>query len=227
VRARWWNSIGLSGDNVQMRRHENDELAHYAKEGAGCFDVEYRFPFTHPGFGELEGVADRTDYDLKKHQEYSGAKLEFFDQDRNERYLPHVIEPSAGLSRGVLALICEAFTPTPERKGSKYVMNFHPRIAPIQAAVFPLVAKDGMPDVAQKLYDELRTTYATQLDVKQSIGKRYARMDEAGTPFCFTIDGDTLSDQTVTVRHRDSGEQERIAVDRVRSFLDERIGSQS
>jgi len=224
VRKNWWKSVGLTDANLQMREHENEELAHYAKSGCGCFDVEYRFPFTAPGFGELEGVADRTDFDLKQHEEYSGAKLKYFDQERNEHYFPYVIEPSGGLSRGVLALLCEAFTPTPDRKGSKYVMKFHPRMAPIQAAIFPLVNKDGMPEVARKVYDELRTRYAIQFDVKQSIGKRYARMDEAGTPYCFTIDSDTLADQTVTVRERDTASQERIGLDRIGAYLAEHIG---
>jgi glycyl-tRNA synthetase len=224
IRKNWWKTIGLTDTNLQMREHENEELAHYAKSGCGCFDVEYRFPFTAPGFGELEGVADRTDFDLKQHEECSGAKLKYFDQERNEHYFPYVIEPSAGLSRGVLALLCEAFTPTPDRKGSKYVMKFHPRMAPIQAAIFPLVNKDGMPEVAQKVYDELRTKYAIQIDVKQSIGKRYARMDEAGTPYCFTIDSDTLADQTVTVRERDTAAQERIGLDHIGAYLAEHIG---
>ncbi len=239
TRKNWWHSIGLTGDNIQMREHAKDELAHYAKEGCGCFDVEYRFPFTAPGYGELEGVAHRSNFDLSQHQEHARAKLEYFDQeaqvkakeeglpkeeiDRISKYLPHVIEPSAGLSRGVLALLCEAFTPTPERKGSKYVMKFHPRMAPIQAAIFPLVNKDGMPEKAQKLYDELRAQYTVQFDVKQSIGKRYARMDEAGTPYCFTIDSDTLEDDTVTVRERDTAEQARIGIDKVGEYLKDRI----
>lgn len=223
IRKNWWKTIGLTDANLRMREHENEELAHYAKSGCGCFDVEYRFPFTAPGFGELEGVADRTDFDLKQHEDYSGAKLKYFDQEHNEHYFPYVIEPSAGLSRGVLAVLCEAFTPTPDRKGSKYVMKFHPRMAPIQAAIFPLVNKDGMPEVARKVYDELRTRYAIQFDVKQSIGKRYARMDEAGTPYCFTIDSDTLADQTVTARERDTAAQERIGLDHIGTYLAERI----
>jgi glycyl-tRNA synthetase len=221
-RKGWWQSIGLGDDNLLLRSHGAEELAHYAKDGCGTFDIEYRFPFTAPGFGELEGVAHRSNFDLKQHQEHARLKLEYFDQERDERYLPHVIEPAAGLSRGVLALICEAYTPDPERP-SKVYMKLHPRMAPIKAAVFPLVNKDGMPEVAQKLYADLRTRYATQLDVKQSIGKRYARMDEAGTPFCFTVDADTLTDQTVTVRHRDSLQQERIGLDRVPAFLAEHI----
>ena len=223
VRKNWWQRLGLQADSLSLRSHESDELAHYAKEGCGTFDIEYRFPFTAPDFGELEGVAHRTDFDLVQHQKCSGTKLEYFDQERNTRYLPHIIEPSAGLTRGVLALICEAYTPDPERP-SKVYLKFDPRIAPVKAAVFPLVNKDGLPEIAAKLFADLRETYPTQFDVKQSIGKRYARMDEAGTPYCFTIDSDTLQDQTVTVRHRDSLEQERIGIDKVRRFLDERIG---
>ncbi|MBI1367370.1 MAG: glycine--tRNA ligase [Planctomycetes bacterium] len=225
-RYKWWQSIGLTSDNLQLREHDKDELSHYAKEGAGVCDVEYRFPFTSPGYGELEGVAHRSDFDLRAHANACGKgdKLMYFDQERNERYFPHVIEPSAGADRGTLALICEAFTPTPERSGSKFVMNFHPRMAPIKAAIFPLVNKDGMPEVADKLYQSLKKKYVCQIDAKQSIGKRYARMDEAGTPFCFTIDGDSLTDQTVTVRHRDTAHQERIAIDKVHAFLAEKIG---
>jgi glycyl-tRNA synthetase len=225
-RKDWWRKVGLGDENLFLRRHEADELAHYAKTGCGTFDIEYRFPFTHPGYGELEGVAHRGDFDLSRHQEFSGTKLEYFDQERNARYLPHVIEPAAGLSRGVLALICEAFTPDPSRP-SGVVMKFHPRVSPIKAAVFPLVAKDGMPEVATRLYRELRERFTVQLDVKQSIGKRYARMDEAGTPFCFTVDGDTLRDGTVTVRHRDTQAQERLALDRVSEFLRQGIDPDS
>lgn len=221
-RAGWWKSLGLGSDNIQHRKHDSDELAHYAKEGCGTMDIEYRFPFTAPGFGELEGVAHRSDFDLRNHQESSKTKLSYFDAESKERFIPHVIEPSAGLSRGVLALLCEAYTPDPERP-SKVYMAFHPRIAPIKAAIFPLVAKDGMPEKAQKIYDGLRTRYPVQFDVKQNIGKRYARMDEAGTPYCFTVDSDSLSDDTVTVRHRDTLQQERIAADQVLRYLSDKI----
>ena len=224
-RYRWWQSVGLAGDNLTLREHDPDELAHYARDGAGTCDVEYRFPFTAPGFGELEGVAHRTDFDLRQHAAHSRLehKLQYFDQARNERYFPHVIEPSAGADRGTLALLCEAYTPDPERP-SKVYMKFTPRMAPIKAAVFPLVAKDGMPETAERLYQRLRRRYAIQFDVKQNIGKRYARMDEAGTPYCVTIDGDTASDQTVTVRERDSATQQRMPIEAVESFLDEKIG---
>ncbi|MEM0982885.1 MAG: glycine--tRNA ligase [Planctomycetota bacterium] len=228
-RMKWWQDHGLAGENLILREHDQDELAHYAKEGAGTSDVEYRFPFTAPGFGELEGIAHRSNYDLAAHQKHSGVKLEYFDQERNERYIPHCIEPSAGLDRGVLAALCEAYTPDDSRP-SKVFMKFHPRLSPIKAAVFPLVNKDGMPEIAEKLTAELRRKFGAggfiESDPKQNIGKRYARMDEAGCPFCFTVDSDTLQDQTVTVRHRDDPRaQERIALDKVADVLAERIAA--
>ncbi|HET6339032.1 MAG TPA: glycine--tRNA ligase [Polyangiales bacterium] len=221
-RTKFWQDLGLSSANLNLRAHDRDELAHYAKEGVGTFDIEYRFPFSAPGFGELEGVAHRVDYDLRQHQEFSGVKLSYFDAEKNERYLPHVIEPAAGLSRGVLALICEAYTPDPARPSQVY-MKFHPRVAPVKAGVFPLVQKEGMPEVAEKLFRDLRKKHVVQYDPKQAIGKRYARMDEAGTPFCITIDGDTLKDQTVTIRDRDTLTQDRVAIDKVAAFLDEKL----
>jgi glycyl-tRNA synthetase len=224
TRRKWWNSVGLTSANLQVRKHEQDELAHYAKEGAGTVDIEYRFPFTFPGFGELEGVAHRSDFDLKAHQQHSKTNLSYFDTDTQQRFVPHVIEPAAGLSRGVLALLCEAYTPDTTRPSQVY-MKFHPRLAPVKAGIFPVVNKEGMPEIAQKLYDELSKSYPCQVDMKQTIGKRYARMDEAGTPYCFTVDGDTLQDQTVTVRHRDTQAQERIALDKVKDFLRDKIGA--
>jgi glycyl-tRNA synthetase len=233
-RMDWWESLGLAGENLRIYDTPKKDLAHYA--GAGS-DVEYRFPFTAPGFGELEGIAHRGDYDLTQHQKHSGAKLDYFDTDRGEllpngskkgeRYMPHCIEPAAGLDRGVLAVLCEAYTKD-ESRPSPEIMRFHPRLAPIKAAVFPLVNKDGMPEVAEKLHEDLSKRFAKtgfiETDAKQSIGKRYARMDEAGCPFCFTIDGDTLKDQTVTVRDRDTGGQQRIGLDKVVGFVAERLG---
>lgn len=241
ARFAWWQSIGLSSANLQLREHDKDELAHYAKAGAGTSDIEYKFPFTDPGFGELEGIAHRADFDLKAHAQHSGLgdKLKYFDQelqlklqaagvpkeeiDKQVKYFPHVIEPSAGADRGTLALLCEAYTDDPGRP-SGVVMKFHPRMAPIKAAIFPLVDKDGMPEIAQKIYADLRKTWNVQIDNKQNIGKRYARMDEAGTPFCLTVDTQTLQDQTLTVRHRDTLQQERIAISNVRQFLADKIG---
>jgi len=236
-RMQWWKDIGLDGDNLILREHESDELAHYAKDGAGTSDVEYRFPFTAPGFGELEGIAHRSDYDLRQHKQHSGAKLEYFDptrgepakngQPKGERYLPHVIEPSAGLDRGVLAVLCEAYT-RDESRPSPEIMKIHPRLAPIKAAVFPLVKKDAMPEKATALLTHLRSRFAhlgtIEYDEKQSIGKRYARMDEAGCPLCFTIDGRTLEDDTVTVRDRDTGDQRRVALDKAGDTLATALG---
>jgi glycyl-tRNA synthetase len=224
TRYDWWCSLGLAGKNLRLRDHDQDELAHYAKDAGGCCDVEYAFPFAGTkGFGELEGIAYRSDYDLRQHQKVSGAKLEYFDQEKNERYLPHVIEPAAGLTRGLLAVLCEAYT-VDESRPSPELMRFHPRLAPIKAGVFPLVNKEGMPEVAEKIYRDVRAHVGpAQFDAKQSIGKRYARMDEAGTPFCITVDGQTLADQTVTVRARDTGAQERIGVDHVVGYVAERV----
>jgi glycyl-tRNA synthetase len=236
-RMNWWKSLGLASANLIMREQGREELAHYAKEGAGTSDIEYRFPFTAPGFGEIEGVAHRADFDLATHQKHARAKLEYFDAERGEllsnggrkgeRYLPHVIEPSAGLDRGVLAVLCEAYKEDPSR-ASPEMLLLNPRLAPIKAAVFPLVQKEGMPEIAVNLHRELSAKYARhgfiEHDPKQAIGKRYARMDEAGCPYCFTVDGDTITHQTVTARDRDTGAQERIAIDRVSQYLGERLG---
>jgi glycyl-tRNA synthetase len=233
-RMEWWKSLGLGGDNLILREHDPDELAHYSKATS---DIEYRFPFTAPGFGELEGIAYRGNFDLTQHQTHSGVKLEYRDTARGDllpngsrrgvAYLPHVIEPSAGLDRGVLAILCEAYTKDESRPSPEF-MKFHPRLAPIKAAVFPLVDKDGMPEVAEKLHATLKQRFGRlgmiETDAKQSIGKRYARMDEAGCPFCFTIDGDTLKDQTVTMRDRDTGTQSRMHIDQVPAFLADKLG---
>lgn len=216
VRHQWYVGLGLKSEMLVLREHEGKELAHYAK---GCADVEYDFPF---GVSELEGVANRTDYDLKAHIAKSGKDLSYFDDQRKERFVPYVIEPSGGVDRSVLAFITEAYT-VDENRASPEFMRFHPRLAPIKAAVFPLVAKDGMPEVAEPIYKELRKEYACQYDSKQSIGKRYARMDEAGTPCCFTIDGQTKVDGTVTVRNRDDASQERIDKSRCGEYLRDQL----
>jgi len=218
-RLRWWEEMGLKKSN--MFRHDigDGDRAFYS---AATVDIEYKYPFTDPNFGELEGVAYRTDYDLKRHQEYSKVNLEYMDQEAKTRYLPHVIEPAAGLTRGVLALLCEAYQ-YDESRASPEWLKLKPSLAPIKAGIFPLVNKDGMPEVAEKLYLELRQSYICQYDAKQSIGKRYARMDEAGTPFCIVIDGETLNDQKVTIRDRDTTQQERVGLDKVKAYLAEKL----
>jgi glycyl-tRNA synthetase len=202
--------------------YDRDELSHYAKAGEGTIDVEYKFPFTWPDFGELEGIAHRCDFDLTQHEKHSGVKMEYFDDINQKRFIPHVIEPASGLTRGVLTLLAEAYTVDASRPSGMY-MKFNPSMAPVKAAILPLVNKDGLPEIAQKLYMSCRKKFATELDIKQNIGKRYARNDEIGTPFCITIDTDTLSDHGATIRHRDTMQQERVALDKIESFVAEKI----
>jgi glycyl-tRNA synthetase len=230
-RMKWWRSLGVASDNLRFRDHEQDELSHYSKM---TVDIEYKYPFTAPDFGELEGIAHRGCFDLTQHQQHSGQRLDYFDQElqlklkeqgvsdeevkARSRYIPNVIEPASGLTRAVLVLLCESYAEDASRPSPIY-MKFDPKMAPIKAGIFPLVNKEGMPEVAEKLYLDLRTKFMCEYDPKQSIGKRYARMDEIGTPFCFTIDGQTMEDQTVTVRERDSLKQERIAIGQVEVYL--------
>jgi glycyl-tRNA synthetase len=235
-RMRWWESLGIKQANLRFRDHPPEELAFYSK---ATVDIEYLYPFTAPDFGELEGIAHRGDYDLSQHMKHSGQRLDYFDQElqvklkdqgaspeevkSRSRYTPNVIEPASGLTRAVLVLLCEAYRREPGRQGTEEILSFKPRFAPIKLGIFPLVNKDGMPDVAEKLYLELRQQFTCEFDEKQSIGKRYARMDEIGTPYCVTVDGQTKEDQTVTLRHRDTMQQERVAIDKVRAFLTERL----
>jgi glycyl-tRNA synthetase len=217
-RYEWYLGLGLSKERLHLREHEKDELAHYA---AGCSDIEYDFPF---GTSELEGIANRTDFDLKRHTQFSGKELMYFDDQTREKYTPYVIEPSAGVDRGALAFLCEAYTEEEVKGETRIVMKFHPRIAPIKAAILPLVNRDGMPEFSEKLFHELRKRYNVFYDDKGAIGRRYRRQDEAGTPFCFTVDGQSKEDGTVTVRDRDTMSQERISAEKISEFLAEKLG---
>lgn len=236
-RMKWWLSLGIKQENLKFRDHESDELAHYSK---ACVDIEYRYPFTAPDFGELEGIAHRGSFDLTQHQQHSGAKLDYFDQElqlklkesgaspedvkAKSRYIPNVIEPASGLTRAVLVLLCEAYTVENRAGVEKFeFFKFKPQFAPIKCGIFPLVNKDGMPEVANKLYMELRTKFTCEYDAKQSIGKRYTRMDEIGTPFCVTVDTQTLTDQTVTIRERDTLSQERVHLDKVQAYIQAKL----
>src|SRR6478672_3295847 len=234
-RMKWWRSLGVKESNLRLRDHEQDELSHYSKM---TVDIEYLYPFTAPDYGELEGIAHRGCFDLTQHQTHSGQKLDYFDQElqlrlkeqgaspeeikEKSRYLPNVIEPASGLTRAVLVLLCEGYAEDPSRPSPVY-MKFDPKMAPIKAGIFPLVNKDGMPEVAEKLYMDLRTKFMCEFDPKQSIGKRYARMDEIGTPYCVTIDGQTLKDQTVTIRERDTQQQQRVSLDSVEAYMTDRL----
>jgi glycyl-tRNA synthetase len=219
----WYISLGMRRDNLHLREHEKSELAHYA---AGCADVEYDFPF---GRSELEGIANRTDFDLRQHMELSGKDLRYFDDQESDpearRYLPHVIEPSAGADRGTLAFLCDAYSEDEVGGEPRTVLKLHPRLAPVKAAVFPLVKKDGMPEKALELYRQLKKRFNVFYDEKGAIGRRYRRQDEAGTPFCITVDGDTLSAGSVTVRERDSCEQVRVGASELVQFLADKLGS--
>lgn len=205
ARLKWYISYGIKSRNLQLREHEQDELAHYAK---GCADVEYLFPF---GWSELEGIANRTDFDLKRHSEASGKSLAYFDEETKTHYFPYVIEPAAGADRATLAFLIDAYDVEGEGKNARTVLRFHPAIAPIKAAVLPLVKRDGMPEKAEKIFkDLLENSIKSFYDHTSSIGRRYARQDEAGTPFCITVDSQTMEDDTVTIRERDSRNQYRI-----------------
>jgi glycyl-tRNA synthetase len=249
-RFQWYVGLGLASDKLRLREHDPEERSHYS---CGTADIEYAFPFLPPGkFGELEGIAHRGDFDLRSHAEGklvhqdskdpnsplvveqgpdgkpkykgSGKDLSYFDEVTRERYVPHVIEPSAGADRATLAFLCEAYQEdtAPDENGKpqeRVFLKLHPRLAPVKAAVFPLVKKDGMPEIAQQLYRELKREFNVFYDDKGAVGRRYRRQDEAGTPFCFTIDGQTLQDQTVTIRFRDTLEQRRLPLKEVAAEL--------
>jgi glycyl-tRNA synthetase len=230
-RMEWWQSFANNPDKFRYRSHEKDELAHYAD---ACYDIEYEYPW---GFDELEGVASRTDYDLKKHAEHSGAKLSFFDQQKQDpetgkngwRYTPFVIEPAAGATRGLLVYLLDAYheETVPDAEGnesSRVVMKLHPRLAPMKAAVLPLVKKEGLPEIAREIVsDFFKAGINTRYDEQHSIGKRYRRHDEAGTPYCITVDGQTKEDGTVTIRDRDTMHQERISKDQALQVVRNRL----
>jgi glycyl-tRNA synthetase len=216
-RFAWYTDLGIRREKLRMRPHAANELAHYAK---ACVDVEYEFPF---GWSELEGVANRTDFDLKRHQEYSGKSLVYFDDATREKFIPYVIEPSAGVDRSLLTFLVDAYEEVETEKETERFLRLHPRLAPIKVGVFPLVNKAGMPELARQVFDGLKKRVSCFYDTAGAIGRRYRRQDEIGTPFCCTIDGQSLEDNTVTVRHRDSREQPRVAIPDLGPFIAEKI----
>lgn len=207
-RMGWWKRYANDPGRFRLRPHEPDELAHYAK---GCYDVEYLYPW---GWGELEGIANRTDYDLKKHAEHSGTKLEYFDPTERKRFTPFVIEPAAGATRGMLVYLLDAYHEETVGDDTRVVMRLHPQLAPIKVAVLPLVKKNGMPEKARAVVEAFfRRGINAKYDEQHAIGKRYRRHDEIGTPWCLTIDGETLENGTITLRDRDTMAQRRISVE--------------
>src|SRR3954454_16699321 len=216
-RFRWYVDLGLREDHLRLREHDADELSHYS---SGTSDVEYLFPI---GWSELEGIANRGDFDLTQHAEFSGEKLEYVDPATRERYVPHVIEPAAGADRAALAFLVDAYDEDTLGGDQRTVLKLHPRLAPVKVAVLPVVRKDGLPEVAREVHTMLRGQMQAEYDESGSIGKRYRRQDEIGTPFGVTIDHQTVEDRTVTVRDRDTLEQVRVAIDQLPGELAGRL----
>jgi glycyl-tRNA synthetase len=217
ARMDWHLGLGLSRDRLLFHQHDDRELAHYAR---AAFDVQFDFGGTL-GFQEVEGIHNRGDFDLSQHQQFSGKKLEYFDQVGNKRYVPCVIETSVGADRVTLAVLVNAYREeaVPGETEGRVVLGIHPALAPIKAAVFPLTKKDGQPEMARRLVAELRGAFAVDLDETGSIGKRYRRQDEVGTPFCVTVDGQSTADGTVTVRDRDTLQQDRVDATQLKGYL--------
>jgi len=246
LRFNWYIDLGIKKEGLRLRDHDADELAHYAK---ACVDIEYRFPFGSGDWQELEGIANRTDYDLRQHQrgirtlnkwfendrdltnielseeaeDYQSGPLSYFDDEQKKRYIPYVIEPSAGIDRSALAFLVDAYDEEEVRGETRNLLRFHPALAPVKVGVFPLVKRDGMPEIAQNIYNDLKKYFNCFYDEKGAIGRRYRRQDEAGTPFCITVDGQTTEDNTVTVRDRDSMEQVRVSTDKLLNHLREKL----
>ena len=246
LRFNWYTDLGLKKENLRFREHDAAELAHYAK---ACVDIEYRFPFGSGDWQELEGVANRTDYDLRQHQrgirtlnkwfekdrnltnielaqeaqDYQSGPLSYFDDEKKRRYIPYVIEPSAGIDRSALAFLVDAYDEEEVRGETRNLLRFHPALAPVKVGVFPLVKREGMPEIAKNIYNDLKGYFNCFYDEKGAIGRRYRRQDEAGTPFCITVDGQTLQDSTVTVRERDSMDQIRVSTDQLLNHLREKL----
>jgi glycyl-tRNA synthetase len=210
-RLKWHKALGTS--DSKYRYHDHVKLAHYAN---AAVDIEYEFPF---GFKEVEGIHSRTDFDLGKHEEFSGKKLRYFDPESNESFVPYVVETSIGLDRLFLLTLCEAYAEEAVDGDTRTVLKLHPAIAPVKAAILPLVKKDGLPELAEQIYNELRIDYNVYIEDKDSIGKRYRRMDAIGTPFCITVDHDSLANQDVTVRYRDTMEQKRVKISELSALL--------
>jgi glycyl-tRNA synthetase len=224
-RFRWYTDLGIDPENLRLFEHPKEKLSHYSKR---TVDIEYKFGFTGSAFGELEGVANRTDFDLTTHSKASGTDLSYFDQTTGERWTPYVIEPAAGLTRSLMAFLVDAFheDEAPNTKGGvdkRTVLKLDPRLAPVKAAVLPLSRNEALSPLARELAADLRKNWNVDFDDAGAIGRRYRRQDEIGTPFCITVDFDSLEDKAVTVRERDSMAQERVSLDRLPAYLAERL----
>ena len=218
-RMSWYTTLGIRASHLQLRAHGQDELSHYS---SATSDIEYEFPM---GFSELEGVANRGDFDLTRHQEFSGQKMDYVDPGTGDRYIPHVIEPSAGADRATLAFMVDAYDEEEVEGRERVLLRLHPRLAPVKVAVLPLVNKDGQPEKAREIYEELRVLMSAEFDTGGSIGKRYRRQDEIGTPWGVTVDHRTMEDGTVTLRDRDSLDQSRFPAGELAAELTRRLGA--
>jgi glycyl-tRNA synthetase len=218
TRLQWYVDLGIPADALRLRAHDPDELSHYS---AGTSDVEFMYPW---GWGELEGIAQRTDYDLTQHAQHSGQRLDYFDPQTNERYVPYVIEPAAGVNRSMAAFLLSAYDEDTVGGESRQILRLHPRLAPYKVAVLPLSKKDTLTPLARKVYATLADRYMCDYDDTQSIGKRYRRQDEIGTPLCVTVDFDSLEDDAVTIRDRDTTEQVRVPLDTLLTEVAARLG---
>ena len=217
TRLEWYVSLGMKKEHLQMRAHCKEELAHYAK---ACSDIQYLFPM---GWSELEGIANRQDFDLKQHSKFSGKNLEYFDEESKEHFTPFVIEPSAGVDRSVLAFMLDAYTEEPDKDEIRTVLKLHPRLAPYKAAILPLSKKEPLANLSRQIYASLRKAWMVTYDEAQSIGRRYRRQDEIGTPYCITVDFESLNDGQVTVRERDTMTQVRIPIVEIKAYLFPRL----
>ena len=214
-RLAWHEALGMGDENYRF--HDHEKLAHYANAAT---DIEFRMPF---GFKEVEGIHSRTDYDLSQHEKFSGHQIKYFDPETNESYTPYDVETSIGVDRMFLSVMCHSYTEEQLENGSRVVLRLPEPLAPVKCAVLPLVNKDGLPEKAQEIVNDLKFHFNTHIEAKDSIGKRYRRQDAIGTPFCVTVDGDTLKDNTVTLRYRDTMKQERVPVDQLRSIIEDRV----
>jgi len=218
TRMQWYIDLGIPADMLRLRAHEADELSHYS---SGTSDIEFKFPW---GWGELEGIAQRTDFDLNRHAEFSKQKLDYFDQATNERYVPYVVEPAAGANRTMAAFLLAAYDEDVVNDEPRTVLRLHPRLAPYQVAILPLSKKESLTPLADQIFSTLSKRYYCDYDETQAIGRRYRRQDEIGTPYCITVDFDSLEDDQVTIRERDTTQQERVSIDRLEQVLSEKLG---
>jgi glycyl-tRNA synthetase len=219
-RFNWYLKLGIRKENLRLRQHMKHELAHYARD---CYDIDYLFPM---GWAELEGIANRTDYDLTQHAKYSGKSLTYFDEDTKEQLVPYVIEPSAGVDRTFLALLCDAYDEELDNEGLRVLLHLNPELAPINVAVLPLSRRENLVQLAREVYSDLRQCWVVSYDDAQSIGRRYRRQDEIGTPFCVTVDFESLEDKAVTIRERDTMNQIRIPIEVLRETLTAKLAGE-